>query len=146
MFLYVVFFFFGNVLTFFRLVEVPVSPAVGVSGFSLPQRPCWGLCLPVPQLHPHFGCGSAPCTCRSVFSGHRLLFPGWVGFAPQVFPTARWGGGLAGLVPLPCPHLLPSADDGSCFVPVGGQESPQKLHPHDSLQSSLKRDYYNNVP
>lgn len=83
---------------------------------------------------------------RSVHSGHRLLLPGGRGFAPAVFPSPRRGGGLVGLVPLPRPHLLPPADDGSCFVSVGGEESPQKLQPHDGVQGSLKRDCYNFLP
>lgn len=76
----------------------------------------------------------SPLLIRSVLSGHSLLFPGRGGLAPK---TKR-GGGLAGLVPLPRTHLLPSADDGSGFVPVGCSESQQKLHPRYRLQSSLK--------
>lgn len=56
--------FIVNVFSSCRLVEVPVSPALGVSGFGFSQWPCWGLRLPLPQLHPHVGCGSAPSTCR----------------------------------------------------------------------------------
>lgn len=76
----------------------------------------------------------SPLLIRSVLSGHSLLFLGRSGLAPK---TKR-GGGLAGLVPLPRTYLLPSADDGSSFVPVGSSESQQKLHPCDRLQSSLK--------
>lgn len=76
---------------------------------------------------------ASPLLIRSVLSGNCLLFPGRHGFAPPIFPTTRWGGGLTGLVPLPLPNLLPSTDDGCCFVPVGSQESPQKLHPNDCI-------------
>lgn len=70
--------------------------------------------------------------------GNCLLFLGRGGSAPPVRKTTRRGGGLAGLVPLPRPHLLPSADDGRCLVPVGGQEPPQELHPGDGLQGGIK--------
>lgn len=75
---------------------------------------------------------------RSLLSGHRLLFPGGSGFAPPVLHNTRRGGGLTGLVSLPRPHLLPPADDGSCSVPVGGQEPPQELHPHDCVPGGVK--------
>lgn len=75
---------------------------------------------------------------RSVFFGNRLLLPGWGGLAPPVFPSVRRGGGHLGLVSLPRPYILPSADDGSSSVPVGSQKSSQELHPHDCLQGSIK--------
>lgn len=37
----------------FRLVEMPVSAAIGVAGFSGVSRPNWLLCLPLPHPHPH---------------------------------------------------------------------------------------------
>lgn len=75
-------FFLVNALCLCRLVEVPVSLALGVSGFGVPQRPCRGLRLPVPQLHPHLGCRSAPSTCRleKYMHTHSSAFEGTFGF------------------------------------------------------------------
>lgn len=73
-----------------------------------------------------------------MLSGNRLLFPRRCGFTPPVFATAKGGGVVNGLVPLPRTHLLSSANDGGCFIPVGSKESQQKLHACDGIQSSLK--------
>lgn len=80
---------------------------------------------------------TCPLLTRPLLSGHRVLFPGRGGSAPPVHPAARGCGGHSGLVPLPRPHLLPSADDGGGPVPLGGPESPQKLHPRDRVQGGL---------
>lgn len=73
-----------------------------------------------------------------MLSGNRLLFPRRCGFTPPVFATAKGGGVVTGLVPLPRAHLLPSANDGSCFIPVGGKEPQQKLYACDGVQGRLK--------
>lgn len=73
-----------------------------------------------------------------MLSGSRLLFPRRCGFTPPEFATAEGGGVVTGLVPLPRTHLLSSANDGSCFIPVGSKESQQKLYACDGIQSSLK--------
>lgn len=72
-----------------------------------------------------------------MLSGNRLLFPRRCGFTPHRFATAKGGGVVTGLVPLPRTHLLSSTNDGSCFIPVGSKESQQKLYACDGIQSSL---------
>lgn len=73
-----------------------------------------------------------------MLSGNRLLFPRRCGFTPHRLATAKGGGVVTGLVPLPRTHLLSSTNDGSCFIPVGSKESQQKLYAYDGIQSSLK--------
>lgn len=81
---------------------------------------------------------ASPALNRFMLSGNRLLFPRRCGFASPVSATARGGGVVNGLVPLPRTHLLSSANDGSCFIPVGSEKSQQKLHACDGIQGSLK--------
>ncbi|KAM9399392.1 uncharacterized protein ACWYII_031589 isoform 1-T5 [Salvelinus alpinus] len=120
-------------------VEVPVPVASGVPSLCVPQRTRRRLRLPLPQHHPHPGRWSAPPAGRSVFPRHGVLLPGWHGPAPQGLCASRRCGRLPGLVPVPGPHLLATADDGGRPLPVGRPEPPPELHPHDGLPGGLKR-------
>lgn len=74
---------------------------------------------------------------RPVFSGHRLLFPGWNGPAAPRVRVARSRGRHFGLVSVSGAHRISSAHDGRRAADVGGSQSQSELRPHDGVQSRL---------